>query len=214
MRRFSIPLEQSGGDDPLQRIAPKSTRGTTPRDSRKSCEKIKGTGRLPLAARKDALSRYNLRTAMADIVIRPSMKFIKAGYAVTLLVIAAAVFVHYKYLADRYEVPWLPIVSLLLLIWPIKRHIHRQTIKLTIAGEKLRYETGLMSKSTRLIQLPKVQDVRVIQSVGQRMSGVGDLSIETAGESSRLVVENLDNPQHLAEEIIDMAGHAPASGVQ
>jgi uncharacterized membrane protein YdbT with pleckstrin-like domain len=151
---------------------------------------------------------------MADIVIRPSMKFIKAGYAVTLLVIAAAVFVHYEYLADRYDVPWLPILSLVLLIWPIKRHIHRQTIKLTIAGEKLRYETGLMSKSTRLIQLPKVQDVRVIQSVGQRMLGVGDLSIETAGENSRLVVENLDNPQQLAEQITDLAGHAPASGVQ
>jgi uncharacterized membrane protein YdbT with pleckstrin-like domain len=151
---------------------------------------------------------------MPDIVIRPSMKFIKVGYAVTLLVIAAAVFLHYKYLADRYDVPWLPFLSLLLLIWPIKRHIKRQTVKLTIAGEKLRYETGVMSKSTRLIQLPKVQDVRVIQSMGQRMLGVGDISIETAGENSRLVVENLDNPQQLAEQITDLAGHAPASGVQ
>ena len=151
---------------------------------------------------------------MPDIVIRPSMKFIKAGYAVTLLVIAAAVFLHYKYLADKYDVPWLPFLSLLLLIWPIKRHLKRQTVKLTIAGEKLRYETGMMSKSTRLIQLPKVQDVRVIQSVGQRMLGVGDLSIETAGENSRLVVENLDRPQQLAEQITDLAGHAPASGVQ
>ena len=43
---------------------------------------------------------------------------------------------------------------------------------------------------------------------------VGDLSIETAGENSRLVVENLDSPQHLAEQITDLAGHAPASGVQ
>jgi len=151
---------------------------------------------------------------MPDIVIRPSMKFIKAGYAVTLLVIAAAVFLHYKYLADKYDVPWLPFLSLLLLLWPIKRHIKRQTVKLTIAGEKLRYETGLTSKSTRLIQLPKVQDVRVIQSIGQRMLGVGDISIETAGENSRLIVENLDNPQQLAEQIIDLAGHAPASGVQ
>jgi uncharacterized membrane protein YdbT with pleckstrin-like domain len=72
----------------------------------------------------------------------------------------------------------------------------------------------MMSKSTRLIQLPKVQDVRVIQSVGQRMFGVGDISIETAGENSRLVVENLDSPQQLAEQITDLAGHAPASGVQ
>ncbi len=151
---------------------------------------------------------------MPDIVIRPSMKFIKAGYAVTLLVIGVAAFVHYQYLVDKYATPWLPVLSLLLLIWPIRRHIQRQTVKLTIAGEKLRYETGLMSKSTRLIQLPKVQDVRVLQSVSQRMFGVGDISIETAGENSRLVVENLDNPQQLAEQITDLAGHAPATGLQ
>jgi len=151
---------------------------------------------------------------MADIVIRPSMKFIKAGYVLALLVILAAVFVHYKYLADKYPTPWLPVASLLVLIWPIKRHIQRQTVKLTISGEKLRYETGLASKSTRIIQLPKVQDVRAIQSLTQRMFGVGDLSIETAGENSRLVVENLDNPQQLAEQITDLAGHAPATGLQ
>jgi uncharacterized membrane protein YdbT with pleckstrin-like domain len=149
---------------------------------------------------------------MADIVIRPSMKFIKAGYAVTFLVIGAAIFVHYRYLADQYPTPWLPIASLLLLLWPIKRHIRRQTVKLTIAGEKLRYETGLASKSTRIIQLPKVQDVRVLQSLSQRMFGVGDLSIETAGENSRLVVENLDQPQPLAEQITDLSSHASSSG--
>jgi len=152
---------------------------------------------------------------MADIVIRPSMKFIRAGYVAALLVVAAAVFVHYKYIADQYpqSKPWLPLASLLVLLWPIKRHIQRQAVKLTIVGEKLRYETGLTSKSTRLIQLPKVQDVRAIQSLPQRMFGVGDLSIETAGESSRLIVENIDNPQQLAEQITDLAGHAPATGL-
>jgi len=150
---------------------------------------------------------------MADIVIRPSMKFIKAGYVFALLVVCAAVIVHYNYMADEHPTPWLPMASLLVLLWPIKRHIRRQTVKLTIAGEKLRYETGLASKSTRLIQLPKVQDVRVIQSLSQRMFGVGDISIETAGENSRLIVENLDNPQALAEEITDLAGHAPSPGL-
>ena len=151
---------------------------------------------------------------MADIVIRPSMKFIKMGYALALIAVGVAIFIHYKYLADQHPTPWLPVASLLLLLWPIKRHVQRQMVKLTIAGEKIRYETGLMSKSTRLIQLPKVQDVRVLQSVGQRMFGVGDVSIETAGENSRLVVSNLDSPQQLAEQIIDLAGHAPATGLQ
>ena len=55
---------------------------------------------------------------MADIVIRPSMKFIKAGYVCALLVVCAAIIVHYKYLVDQYpdqRYPYLPIASLLAL---------------------------------------------------------------------------------------------------
>ena len=153
---------------------------------------------------------------MADIVIRPSLKFIKAGYVCALLVVAAALIVHYKYLVVQYpeqRYPYLPLVSLLILLWPIKRHLQRQTVKLTIAGDKLRYETGLTTKSMRIIQLSKVQDVRVIQSFGQRVFGVGDISIETAGENSRLVVENLDRPRELAEQITDASTHSTAGGL-
>lgn len=151
---------------------------------------------------------------MSDIVIRPSMKFIKAGYVCALLVVGAAIFIHDKYLVHQYpdqKYPYLPIVSLLVLLWPIKRHLQRQTVKLTLAADKLRYETGLATKSMRLIQLPKVQDVRVIQSFSQRIFGVGDISIETAGENSRLVVHNLDQPRQLAEQITDASTH-PLSG--
>jgi uncharacterized membrane protein YdbT with pleckstrin-like domain len=153
---------------------------------------------------------------MADIVIRPSMKFIKAGYICALLVVCAAIFVHYDYLADKYpdqKYPYLPIASLFVLLWPIKRHLQRQTVKLTIAGDKLRFETGLASKSMRIIQIPKVQDVRVLQSFSQRIFGVGDISIETAGESSRLVVENLDRPRELAEQITDASAHSSPTGL-
>jgi uncharacterized membrane protein YdbT with pleckstrin-like domain len=153
---------------------------------------------------------------MADIVIRPSMKLIKTGYVCALLVVCAAVFVHYKYLVQQYpdqRYPYLPLASLLILLWPIKRHLRRQTVKLTLAGDKLRYETGLASKSTRIIQLPKVQDVRVIQSIMQRILNVGDVSIETAGENSRLVVENLDGPRKLAEQLTDASAHPPTTGL-
>jgi len=153
---------------------------------------------------------------MADIVIRPSMKFIKAGYVCALLIVGAAIFVHYKYVVHQYpdqKYPYLPIISLFILLWPIKRHLQRQTVKLTLAGDKLRYETGLATKSMRIIQLSKVQDVRVLQSFSQRVFGVGDISIETAGENSRLVVENLDRPRELAEQITDASTHSSPTGL-
>src|SRR5437763_15731195 len=98
--------------------------------------------------------------------------------------------------------PWLPALVALILIVPSRRHIQRQSIKMTISGDKLRYEAGLLSKTTRNIQLSKVQDVRVDQSLGQRMLGVGDISIETSGESSRLEMDNVDAPQAIADEIV------------
>jgi uncharacterized membrane protein YdbT with pleckstrin-like domain len=145
-------------------------------------------------------------------VIRPTMKFIKLGYAVVLLLIVAAAILFFTMIPPDNEWrnrPWVIALPALLLIWPIRRHIARQFTKATIAGDRLRYEVGALAKSTRNISLPKVQDARVDQSVAQRMFGIGDLSIETAGEASRLTIRNVDRPQEIADQIL-AASHGTA----
>lgn len=143
---------------------------------------------------------------MADIVVRPTMKFIKAGYAGVMLLIVAGAVVWYMMHPDPV---WLPAVFLVLLLWPLSHHIKRQMTKVTISADKLRYELGLLAKTTRTIQLPKVQDVRVDQTLMQRIFGVGDLSIETAGEASRLTIRHIDLPQAIADEIMARSQHGP-----
>ena len=76
---------------------------------------------------------------------------------------------------------------------------------MVLAGDKLRYETGVLSRAKRVIQLSKVQDVRCEQSVFQRILGTGNLSIETAGETSLLTIRNVDQPDHVIEEIMRAA---------
>jgi uncharacterized membrane protein YdbT with pleckstrin-like domain len=139
---------------------------------------------------------------MEDRVIHPSMKLVKLGYYFAVMLMVAAVIVHVNYLMPRGQQPWLVGVAALAFIWPIRSHIRRQATKATISGDKLRYEAGLLSKTTRTIQLSKVQDVRVDQTLGQRILGVGDISIETSGESSRLTIYHIDRPQTVADEII------------
>lgn len=151
---------------------------------------------------------------MEDTVIRPTMKFIKLGYALVLLLIVACAVLFFTMIPPENEWrdrPWILAIPALLLIWPLRRHIAQRFTKATIAGDKLRYEVGAMSKSTRNISLPKVQDARVDQTVTQRMFGVGNLSIETAGEASRLIIRNVDRPQRVAEEIL-AASHTPPGG--
>jgi uncharacterized membrane protein YdbT with pleckstrin-like domain len=146
---------------------------------------------------------------MPDLVVRPTLKFIQAAYiAVIVLVLAAFVAQHYY----RPAWPaWTPLILAILLLWVIVRHVHQMARKLTIGAEKLTYEEGLLGKSTRAIQLAKVQDVRVDQSLFDRLFGVGRVSMETAGGSSRLTMAAIDRPQHIADEITNRSEKAMAA---
>ena len=55
------------------------------------------------------------------------------------------------------------------------------------------------------MDLSKIQDVRVDQSAGQRMLGIGDLSIESAGNTSQIVMLSVDRPQEAADRILELA---------
>ncbi len=142
---------------------------------------------------------------MSDLTIRPTAKFLKLGS-----ILAAIVFIALEYCClaswnEKAGTQWIMILPALILVWPAGRALRRRLTTTTIAGDRLRYESGALSKSTRTIQLSKVQDVRVDQRLTQRMFNVGNLSIETAGEASRLTIHNVDKPQALADEILNRA---------
>lgn len=147
---------------------------------------------------------------MKDLVILPTAKFLKAG-----TILAAIIFlgleVAYLILWRDQVAAWVMIAPPLILLWPLAAWIKRSMKKATVFGDRLRYETGFLSKATRTIQLGKVQDVRVDQSLMQRMYGVGNVAIETAGEASRLVLLDVDNPNGVADEILNRS-HAITSG--
>jgi membrane protein YdbS with pleckstrin-like domain len=137
---------------------------------------------------------------------------------VLILVLAAAI-VYWVLSADPPENSrWaLMAAPVALLLMTFIRHIRRRTTLLTVEGERIHYEAGLFSKTTRIIELSKVQDVRVDQTFSQRLVNVGDLSLETAGGSSRIVMASIDRPKEAAEHILERAkaqrGQAgPAAG--
>jgi uncharacterized membrane protein YdbT with pleckstrin-like domain len=144
---------------------------------------------------------------VSDLTIRPTAKFIMVRTVFSVLVFLAVEIAWYTQWRGNEQFQFVPFVVFLVLIWPLPGAVRRQLTKTTISGDRLRYETGAFSKSTRTIQLSKLQDVRVDQSVAQRMFGVGSVSIETAGEASRLTIAGVDNPQGLADEILNRAQH-------
>lgn len=143
------------------------------------------------------------------LTVRPSTRLIRLSY--WLWILAAAGILIWGQLADV-RISWAALVPAALLAAGAVRHLATRFTLLTVDGEKLRFETGLLSKSTRTMEIYKVQDVRVDQSLGQRMIGTGDVSIETAGESSRLTIHRIDNPQRVADAILSLCRNSRAKG--
>lgn len=140
---------------------------------------------------------------MATVIVRPSTKLLKLSYVFAiLLAVGIGVF------NSRREEPplnWLYVVPALVLVWTAVKHMARRFKTMTIAGSRLRYESGMVSRSTRTLEITRVQDVVVEQTFMQRLLGVGNISIETAGERSRLVMNAIDRPRAVADLILDTA---------
>lgn len=136
------------------------------------------------------------------IQIRSTLKFVRAG-AIALAFIAVVAW------GCLLAVPgtrlWMPIAATALLLWPLAKWIPIHFNVTTLSGGRLTSESGTLSKSTRTLVLSSVQDVGVQQSIVQRIMGVGDIWIETAGASSRVVLSNIDDPRKVADLILDAA---------
>ena len=143
---------------------------------------------------------------MPDTIIRPSVKLIKLTYWLAILLAALVLAYSYVDSAPR-GIVWLLLLPALVFVAAAVAHVSRLFTKLTVTGDRLRYESGILGKSTRTMELAKVQDVRVDQSLGQRMLNLGNLSIETAGETSRMTIGNIDRPNEVAERILEAAHH-------
>jgi uncharacterized membrane protein YdbT with pleckstrin-like domain len=142
------------------------------------------------------------------VFVRPSTKLVKIRYILSVLVIAAGYFVsqYYPKIKGGVAIPAALFgIGALWLVATALRHLSLKFTSLSSDGEKLLHEAGFLSKSTRSMNLAKIQDARVDQSLGERMLGIGTLTLESAGESGRLVMENIDRPRAVADQILALS---------
>lgn len=147
--------------------------------------------------------RGPVKWGVPDLVIHPTRKWLRVQYTAVFVIACVTVFIINNYASVENEA--VLALPALLFLYPMFGSLRRRFTKIRISEDKLRYETGVLSRSTRTIQLSKIQDVCVDQTLWQRLMGIGTLSFETAGETSRLAVANIDDPQAVADHIIDVA---------
>jgi uncharacterized membrane protein YdbT with pleckstrin-like domain len=137
---------------------------------------------------------------MNDRLIRPSMKSVGAVYLLALIVLAAGIWAYYRYATD--EPAWLMALPLVAFLIPLKMHLQRRSVTLRLHEGHLTIESGFLSRTRRTVDMAKIQDVTVSQTLGQRLWGVGDLRLESAGESGAMGIRNVDQPRKIADTIL------------
>src|ERR1043166_86259 len=132
--------------------------------------------------------------------VRPTMIFIKVGYALALIgAIALVVLLALIRVPVYISIP----LALVLLLIPAFYHLKRNMVRYTLTDSKVEIDTGLIARTTRNIPLTKIQDVTVSASIPQRLLGFGDLLIDNAGErGGPAFLHNISNPRHYADLLL------------
>ena len=132
--------------------------------------------------------------------VRPTMIFIKTGYALAVVAGVALVFLLATLgLSASLSIP----LALALLLIPAYYHIRRNMVRYTVTDSKLQIDTGLIARTTRNIPLSKVQDVTVSASIPQRLLGFGDIIVDNASDfGGQTVMHNISSPRHYADLLL------------
>jgi uncharacterized membrane protein YdbT with pleckstrin-like domain len=147
---------------------------------------------------------------MEEFVVRPSIKLLKTAYVIAIFAIvclgAAKAFDLLQTLGAYWWAVFIPPV--IYLFWIASRHLNLRLSRMVVNDDRVRFESGLLSKQMHAIDVSKVHDVRVEQSVRQRVLGVGDLTVETAASGSRIHIKDIDDPQKVADRILQLSRKA------
>ncbi len=140
--------------------------------------------------------------------LRPTMIFVLVRYVVAaLIVIATAALM--GVLSSK--LPWLTGQIALLVILgvaliafstPIYKHILRKREVYTLTSHKLEMRFGIIAKIVRNIPLLKIQDVTVTASFWQRLLKLGDIEIDSASETGKIVWQDIHYPDRYANMIL------------
>ena len=159
--------------------------------------------------RESAMVDKMLEDEHVIFTLRPTLLFVLIWYGIAaLVVIAVAALLGILSSGPLKEVDgWVIFVSILtvgLLAFsiPLYKHVLRRREVYTLTNHKLEMRYGIIAKTVRNIPLAKIQDVTVTASVWQRLLKLGDIVIDSASETGKIVLDEVHNPEYYANIIL------------
>lgn len=140
--------------------------------------------------------------------LRPTLIFVLVRYIVAaLIVIATAALMGILHSSYPNVSGWIPFavilgVAIIAFANPVYHHILRKREVYTLTNHKLEMRYGIIAKVVRNIPLRNIQDVTVTASFWQRLLKLGDIEIDSASETGKIILDDIHNPERYADMIL------------
>ena len=128
---------------------------------------------------------------------------IKSLIAPIVLLIVAAVI---DLTADHSGIPnFRTIVTLaalaIAILWLIVVWIRWQSVAYTLTDQRIKIESGVFGRQSKMIPIDRVQDCTTKQSLVGRMLGYGRVEVDAAGAQGAEVLDHLPNPDIFRDQV-------------
>jgi uncharacterized membrane protein YdbT with pleckstrin-like domain len=87
------------------------------------------------------------------------------------------------------------------LLWLIVVWIRWQSIAYTLTDQRIKIESGVFGRSSKIIPIDRIQDCTTKQSLFGRMLGYGRVEVDAAGAQGAEVLEHLPAPGTFRDQV-------------
>jgi uncharacterized membrane protein YdbT with pleckstrin-like domain len=106
-------------------------------------------------------------------------------------------------------------VIALAILWFIVVYIRWQSTAYTLTDQRIKIETGVFGRQSKIIPIDRIQDCTTKQSLFGRMMGYGRVEVDAAGAQGAEVLAYLPNPGAFRDQVFVQSerrrGGAPAA---
>ena len=86
-------------------------------------------------------------------------------------------------------------------LWLIVVWIRWQSISYTLTDQRIKIESGVFGRQSKMIPIDRIQDCTTRQSIFGRMLGYGRVEVDAAGAQGAEVLDHLPNPGSFRDQV-------------
>jgi uncharacterized membrane protein YdbT with pleckstrin-like domain len=92
-------------------------------------------------------------------------------------------------------------LAVAVVVWALVAWLVRLSSSLTLTNQRVIQEEGILRRTSSVIPVDRIQDISIVQSIGGRLLGYGDIEIDTAGAAAKEVFTYVPRPQEVRDQL-------------